>query len=234
MSEPSLQFHECPPTPWGGRYARLLGDSGVFHLRYSDGHLWPILLWVTEAGVVTCRAVQCAATTEMVVAITRIKRILGGEGGGSFVINEYGKVLVPASNGSGQRFLAGRIVGRLLFENPFSPSKPIDLGNREMLENGDRWLLPYIGIPYHLHRESRIYFYQQDDSGGRSIYPSRQDLELVQAIRAVRPHGAVRILVTPGGLVLTKKPSVARTVSEDQWEPVFVGVINTRVWFEEE
>jgi hypothetical protein len=234
MSGVTARFHECQPLVWHGRYARVMGDSGVFHLRYTDSCLWPVLVWETHADIATCRAIACAAAVALVDAVARIKRRFGGEGGGSFLINEYGKVLVPASDGGGQRFLAGRLEGSLLFENPFSPAKPIDLGNREALENGDPWKLPYVGIPYHLHRGGRIYFYQQDELGGRSIYPPQQDFALIRAIRKLRPYGAARILVTPGGLVLTKMPPDGRTLSEDRWEPVFAGAINPKVWFEEE
>ena len=230
----TTQFHACRPTPWHGRYGRVMGDSGVFHLRYTDGRLWPVVLWETEEGAATCRAIECAAALGLVEAVAQIKRSRGGEGGGSFLINEHGKVLVPASDGGGQRFLAGRLDGRLLFENPFRPAEPIDLRDDTRLENGDPWKLPYVGIPYHLHRGGRIYFYQQDESGGRSIYPRQQDFELIHAIRKLRPYGPVRILVTPGGLVLTKLPPDGRTLSEDRWEPVFVGAINPMVWFEEE
>jgi hypothetical protein len=234
MNVASTQFHASRPMPWKGRYGRVMGDRAVFHLRYTNGRLWPVIDWETADGVATCRAIDCPAMLELVAPVARAKRHSGGDGGGSFLINEYGKVLVPASDGRGQRLLAGRLNGRLLFENPFLPDKPFDLGNGELLKNGDPWKLPYIGIPYHLHRSGRIYFYQHDERGGRSIYPPQQDLELVRAIRNVRPYGPVRILVTPGGLVLTKIPFGFRTQSEVCWQPVFVGSIDPNLWFEEE
>jgi hypothetical protein len=234
MNVVTAQFHACPPMPWNGRYGRVMGDSSVFHLRHTGGRLWPVLVWETDAGVATCRAIECTAAAGLVNAVTQAKRYVGGEGGGSFLINEYGKVLVPASDGGGRRFLAGRLSGRLLFQNPFLPAQPIDLGDDEGMKNGDPWNLPYIGIPYHLHRSGSIYFYQQDGFGGRSIYPPQQDFELIQAIRKLRPYGPVRFVVTPGGLVLTKVPSGRRALPEDSWQPVFVGAINPKVWFEEE
>jgi hypothetical protein len=227
-------FQGFRPTQWKGRYGRVMSNRAVFHLRYTDGRLWPVIEWETSDGVATCRAIDCPAIVELVAAVARAKRHVGGDGGGSFLINEYGKVLVPASDGGGQRLLAGRLTGPLLFENPLLPDKPINLGHDEILKNGDPWKLPYIGIPYHLHRRGRIYFYQQDETGGHCIYPPRQDLEWVRAIRNVRPYGPVRILVTPGGLVLTKIPSGLCTQSEDSWQPVFVGSINPSLWFEEE
>ena len=234
MNVVTTQFRACRPVPWSGRYGRVMGDGSVFHLRHINGRLWPVVDWETDVGVATCRAIDCAATVELVDAVARAKRHVGGEGGGSFLINEYGKVLVPASDGGGRRFLAGRLSGKLLFENPFLPDEPIDLGDDKILENGDPWKLPYIGIPYHLHRGGRIYFYQQDESGGRSIYPPQQDFELIRAVRNVRPYGPVRILINPAGLVLTKVSSGIRLQSENYWQPVFVGSINPNLWFEEE
>jgi len=212
----------------------VMGDAAVFHLRYVGGRLWPVLIWETESGTATCRALDSGATRELAAAVERAKRHAGGEGGGSFLINEFGKVLVPASDGDGRRFLAGRLNGRLHFENPFSPQKPIDLGDPKGLKHGDVWNLPYVGIPYHLHRNGRLYFFQYDAQGGRSAYPSQQDFELITAIRNLRPYGAVRILVTSGGLVLTKVPDARNAIPEARWRTVFVGRVNFNRWFEEE
>jgi hypothetical protein len=232
MTVATTEFQEYQPMRWNGRYARVMGDSAVFHLRHTDGRLWPVLVWETDAGVALCRAINCPATIGLVTAVARAKRHAGGDGGGSFLIDEYGRVIVPASDGGGRRFLAGRLNGRLLFENPLFPEEPIDLSDDEILKNGDPWKRPYVGIPYHLHSGGGIYFYQQDEQGGRSIYPPQQDFELIRAIRNLRPYGPVRIVVTPGGLVLTKIPSGIRAQSEDRWQPVFVGTINFNFWFE--
>ena len=53
--------------------------------------------------------------------VNDVKRTHGSGPNGPFYINEYGKVLVPASDGGGRRFLAGRLSGKLLFENLFLP-----------------------------------------------------------------------------------------------------------------
>jgi hypothetical protein len=233
MNVAATYFDKSQPTPWHGRYSRVMGNSSVFHLRHIDGRFWPILVWETGGELALCRAVNCPAAVALADAVARAKRHAGGEGGGSFLIDEYGRVIVPASGGGGRRFLAGQLSGQLLFENPLLPDKPIDLGDDELFENGDPWKLPYIGIPYHLHRCGRIYFYQQDEHGGRVIYPPQQDVELIRSIRKLRPMGPVRIVVTPGGLVLTKIPSGFQA-SEDRWEAVFVGVVNFDTWFEKE
>src|SRR5688572_7591282 len=111
MSVVTTQFQTWPLMPWNGRYARVIGDTSVFHLRHTGGRLWPVLDWETDAGIATCRAVECAAAGELVSAVAKAKRHFGGSGAGSFLINEFGKVLVPASDGAGQRLLAGRLNG---------------------------------------------------------------------------------------------------------------------------
>ena len=141
---------------------------------------------------------------------------------------------MPGSDGNGRRFLAGRVNVPLLFDNPLVPETPIDLGDEGDCDNGDPWNLPYVGIPYHLHRNGRIYFYQYDDQGGRSVHPPRQDLELIRAIRHLRPYGPVRMLVTHCVLVLTKIPTGTLASPDEKWRPVFVGKVNFNFWFEEE
>src|SRR6266536_2257709 len=118
----AAQFDECRPTVWSGRYARIPGDCTVFHLHRIRGRLWPVILLEAD-GRAMCKAVQCDAAAELAESVGRAKRFAGGNGTGSFVINEFGQVLVPASDGSGRRYLAGRLTGRLLFENPFCPDE---------------------------------------------------------------------------------------------------------------
>jgi hypothetical protein len=77
----TTEFQACQPVSWKGRYGRVMGDSSVFHLRYLDGRLWPVLLWETDAGVTSCRAIDCTATGELVHAVAQAKRLAGGEGG---------------------------------------------------------------------------------------------------------------------------------------------------------
>jgi len=234
MSVMTAQFSPCRPTPWNGRYRRVMGDSSVFHLRFIGGRLWPVVLWDTEEGLATCRAVVCGAADGLAEAVARTKRHAGGNGGGSFLVNEFGQVIVPSSDGGRRRFLAGRLHGRLLFENPFLSEEAIDLADDMHLENGDPWKLPYVGVQYNLSRRGSIYFYQEDADGARSIYPPRQDYELIRAIRRVRPSGPVRFIVNLAGLVLTKVPFETCQRSEDCWQPVYVGSINPQLWFEKE
>ena len=228
------QFKACRPTPWAGRYARIPGDNSVFHLRSVGGRLWPTMQWQTEEGIGTCAALPCSAAEQMAQAVEKAKHHAGGGGGGAFVINEFGQVLVPASDGGGRRFLAGQLEGRLLFENPFEPDTPIDLGDTSKSRSGDPWKLPYVGFPYNLNGRSQIYFYRIGEDGGQSVYPQQQDTTLIQSLRRIRRTGPVRFLVNPAGVVLTKRPEGEHWTPEESWEPVYVGRIDPSRWFEKE
>lgn len=234
MSIQTSVFQSIKATEWRGRYARIPGDNTVFHLISINGRMWPTILWDTDDGIGTCAACECSAAAELAQAVEAAKRKLGGTGGGSFVINEFGQVLVPASDGSYRILLAGELKGRLLFENPFDEDAPIDLGDSSYLQPGDPWKLPYVGFPFNLNRSSKIYFYHMDDEGGQSVYPRQQDRSLVQSFRALRRTGAVRFIVNPFGMVLTKCPVQNERSPEEEWQPFYVGRINVNMWFEKE
>jgi hypothetical protein len=234
MKAVAARFYECRPMRWAGRYARIPGDGRVFHLKPVGGDLWPVILWDTDDGRRTCKAVRCDAAAQLAESVARAKRRAGGSGGGAFIINEFGRIIVPASDGRGERYLAGDLDGRLLFENPFYPDEPIDLGDVGHLQPGDPWKLPYIGVPYNLHRGGHVYFYRDDESGGTTVLPPRQDPQLVQALRTVRPRGPVRFIVNPAGIVLAKCPLTDSKCSEEFWQPVFVGSVSHNLWFAKE
>lgn len=196
--------------------------------------MWPAIEWPTEEGTGTCFAVRCAAVEELAEAVERAKRHAGGSGGGSFMINEFGQVLVPDSDGAGRRSLVGQWEGRLLFKNPFDPDDNIDLCDCSRLQPGDPWKLPYVGFPYNLSGRSRIYFYRLDDDGGQSVYPPRQDTNLIEAFRRIRRSGPVRFIVNLAGIVLTKCPEGEKWSADENWQPIFVGRINRNLWFEKE
>lgn len=228
MSIVVSHFEPCRPKIWNGRYSRIPGDTTVFHLHSIDGRLWPVILWDTEEGRATCKAVACESAVALVKAVVSAKRLSGGSAG-SFIINEFGQVIVPSGN---NRYLVGVLRELPQFENPLFPEEPIDLGDTSSLQSGDPWKLPYVGVQYNLHRSSKIYFYQVDGDGGRPVFAPNQDTGLIKAIRAIRPKGAVRIIVNPAGLVLTKQDNGLG--SEESWEPVFVGSIVPSLWFHQE
>jgi hypothetical protein len=230
----AASFHQCRPTPWAGRYARIPGKGTVFHLETVRRRLWPVIHWKIDEDWGICRAVECEAAEQLALAVATAKRHAGGSGGGCFAINEFGKVIVPATDHGGKRYLAGTLHRRLLFHNPFCPDEPIDLGDERHLQPGDPWKLPYVGIPHHLHRDGHIYFYNQDGTGGSKVYPQHQDMQLIRELRSLRPRGPIRFIINPAGLVLTKIPPDTRHRSEERWQPIYVGSVSLTLWFAKE
>ena len=162
------------------------------------------------------------------------KKRLGGHGGGAFIINEFGQVIVPASDNSGRRVLVGEIEGPFYLKNPFDENEIIDLSNTDGLKCGDRWTQPYIGVQYNLSKRSKIYFYRKTNVGGNTEYPVTQDQQLIESLRKIRRYGAARFIVNPFGIVLTKSPLNENWSPEEEWHPVFVGQINDNYWFSKE
>ena len=221
-------FQACEPREWHGRYKRIPGGGTAFHLVTVDNRLWPVIRWAVDGEVATCEARDCDTAAQLAGAVEAAKRKAGGNGSGSFLINEYGQVLVPASDGLGRRFLAGELRGDLLFENPFNENNPINLGDDRGLQCGDPWKLPYVGFQFNLSKRGKICFYRDDEDGRGSVYPDHQDHSLIRAIRSIRPVGAVRFIVNHCGIALTKRDT------HGLWVPYYVGKIDFNIWFEKE
>src|SRR5436305_1549553 len=107
----SVVFNICTPRLWAGRYARIPGDRSVFHVQANGGRWCSVIFWQREDGLGTCVAVDSPTVRQLTAAVTAAKRQLGGTGGGSFQINEFGQVLVPASDNSGRRLIIGELSG---------------------------------------------------------------------------------------------------------------------------
>jgi hypothetical protein len=160
-------------------------------------------------------------------AVNAAKRSLGAPSGGAFLIDEHGRVLVPAHDGvRAAVVVAAECSGPLRFHNAFEPGTTFDLYDDRELEPGDEWNRPYLGLRHNLSGRGQLYFWHEDDSGGRMLYPPAQDDELIDALRALRPYGAVRFLVGPGGVVITKVPP--------NWTPRYVGRVDLATWFPKE
>src|SRR5205085_12559126 len=93
MSE-DFRFIPCHIENWRGRYGRIPGSRSVFHLRYIEGRLWPVIEWHKDGCVGACIAVDSAETRMLSKAVAEAKRFLGGGEAGAFLVNEFGQVLV--------------------------------------------------------------------------------------------------------------------------------------------
>src|SRR6267143_559908 len=117
----AFRFHAAEPKLWTGPYGRIPGETTVLHVRTHPrkGVAWPLALLNQDGDQGSCWAVDGPAVQDLAKAVLRAKRFLGGGGGGEFLVNEFGQVLVPAPTADGRRACAGRLEGALCLENPF-------------------------------------------------------------------------------------------------------------------
>jgi hypothetical protein len=223
----SFDFRKIEPRAWRGRYRRVPGETTAFHVRWLDGRWWPVVEWPRDDGIGTCAMVAESDVQELVDAVNAAKAAQGGPPGGAFLVDEYGRVLVPAGDGAGAAvYVAGECRGVLRFEDPFTPGATFDLYDDSDLEPGDHWDRPYLGIRYQLSRFDELYFWLEGSTGAGKITPPLQDAGLVANLRRVRPYGAVRFLVGPGGVAITKVPPL--------WDARYVGRVDLDTWFQKE
>jgi len=209
-----------PPYEWYGRYRRPAGDESAYHVKNGVINVF----WRDSGYNLECPVIETTPDVRRLAeAVNAAKQAATGNRGGSFVINEFGQVICPVEN-SRDRFLVGEARGDLYFKDPRNDSR-LCL-NKRGLNCGDLWPLPYMGIQYQLHRNNEIYFWYEDEDGGATEYPWKQDLELISNIRNIRRDGPVRFLVNQYGIVLTKKE-----VGPKQWR-TYVGRINYGCWFD--
>lgn len=230
MSGSPCFFTPQSPRVWRGRYTRIPGAGSAFHIRLCNRAWWPVAVWEAGAEIASCPMVTTGPASELARAVNRGKRLLGVAPGGSFVINEFGQVLVPSSAGDGRVALVGEWEGALEFTDPLRGGV-FDLAPAKPMVNGDHWERPYLGVTYHLSFRSEIYFWNHASHGAAKQLPSAQDDDLIDALRAIRPCGAVRFVACCGGLVVTKAPAASRWTT---WEARYVGRIDFNRWFAKE
>ncbi|MBT2989953.1 MAG: hypothetical protein KME65_13445 [Candidatus Thiodiazotropha sp. (ex Ctena orbiculata)] len=230
-----MKFKRIVMRGWKGRYARIPGDASVLHLKWVDGRYRTSIYWSRDDEIATCVATDSAEEMALAEAVSEAKRTMGGNGGGSFQINEFRQVIVPSSQGGMKRLLVGEISGEMGFDYPWEEGYMFDLSDVDGYDSGDIWERPYIGMRFNLSKGSKIYFWQEGREGGQSLYPERQDEELIRKLRAIRSWGAMRFIVNPWGIVLTKRPQQDAWKGDDSaWVPVYVGRINPGNWFKKE
>jgi len=216
---------------WTGRCARIPGERTAFHVRLFQRRWWPFVDWAIGDEIHHCPMVDCPAAAQLAQAVNRGKRALDTPPGGSFLINEYGQILVPRPTGQHRVVMVGEWKGPLQFwDEP--DAETFDLACDNLFEAGDAWGLPYLGIPHHLSIRNEIYFWSEDTHGGAKVLPPMPNDELIDALRAERPSGAVRFIVTYPGHVLTKVP--IRHGRVETWEARYIGRLDYQRWYPKE
>ena len=201
----------------------------MLHVRLLGGHWWPSVEWAVGNETALCPMVDVDSAKDLAEAVNAGKRLLGGSSGGAFLVNEYGQVLVPSPSGEGNVALVGECAGRMVFHDSLTGRGVFDLTEHQDLTLGNPWERPYLGVPYNLSKTSQVYFWQERRAGGWKVTPPVQDDSLIEALRTLRPQGAVRFVVTFGGLVLTKVP--VGNWRNPRWEPQFVRRIDYKRWY---
>jgi len=219
----AFTFQQRQPVRWHGRYRRIEGRESVFHVR-ADNTV--DILWRDGIDEIICPAVMSASLRRLANAINAIKRRFAGCPGGAFIINEFGQVICPVPVSPWERYYVGDCSGAPVFMD--ADGNQFTLNNTHGLKTGDPWRLPYVGIVYNLSARNRIYFAMRRGIDTEFINPPRQDRNLINAIRSIRPSGSVRFIVNPHGIALTKVPNGHR------WKPTYIGRIDYDNWFPKE
>ncbi len=237
-------FYPRKIEKWNGRYGRIEGQDYAFHIKWNNElkKWWICTIKNTQDNRVSCWADYSEQLNKLVEAVNKGKQffVQDHKYGGSFMINEFGQVIVPASDGSRKRAIVGEVRGKILFRDVLT-NELIDLSESSNIKLGDRWNKPYIGMTYHLSKSNRIYFWHNMQDGGRSEYLTKSYDELINKIRALKKYGSARFLVNPYGIVLTKISKYSSHEGElmdnvifEEWIPVFVCKINYKYWFAKE
>jgi hypothetical protein len=208
------------PTEYKGYYNKIEGSTTTFHVN-RDNRVY--IKWNDNSLGYTLESdLKSKISIELGDRINSIKESMTGNPGGSFVINEFGRIISPIRN-SNKRFLIGTLDGIPKFHHPYT-DKLFTLENDENLKLGDEWNKPYVGVIYNLHNENGIYRAYVTQDTKKFIYLKTKYLELENNLRALRYSGPVRFIVNLHGIVLTK-------VND---KPVYVMKIDYIKWFEDD
>ena len=227
-----FSFLPIQPRRWTGRYARIPGEATAFHVHLLRNRWTASVKWVIGNETAQCPMVDSDSAEALADAVNAGKGLLGGSAGGAFLVNEHGQVLVPSPSGNGKVAFVGECSGPMAFNDSFACGGLFDLNDDQGLTLGDAWDLPYLGIPHHLSRANELYFWHERGGDSWKDTPPSQDYSLIDALRTLRPQGAVRFVVGIGGLVLTKVR--VGNWQEPRWESRFVGRIDYMRWYPKE
>jgi len=226
MPRVAPRFRAIGPKEWSGSYKRIPGTDTAYHVKAGRVQC-PWKRTPDELG--WCDIVESAAAYDLARAVREGKRFFGYSGGGSFLINEHGQVLVPSPSGDGRQALVGEWTGPLEFVDPWGGGI-FDLADDQGLELGRSWPWPYIGVPHQLSKWDELYFWC--NKLALKVTPPRQDPRLIEWLRTLRPCGPVRFITLPGGFALTKVPE--RAGGRMLRKAVYVGPLNFDCWFPKE
>lgn len=215
---------------WSGRYARIEGGENVFHIRYFKNLDWWICIEKRLRDEIKIfLAAPNKNLNKLMTHLNHAKKLLNGQFGGEFIINEFGQVIVPSAKINGKRVLIGRLENIEKFYFFDIDNKAVfTLSDIRGMKLGSFWDKPYIGVPYNLSWKNEIYFWRKyEDYGYKEILQKKYD-HLIKNLRNLRKKDSIRFIVNPCGVVLTK------IQINGIWQPVFVQKIDYNQWFDKE
>jgi len=218
----AINFIRLTPEEWKGFYRIPVGKVSKFHAK-ADGSL--IFEWRDGGFHFECEAEEDSGVDKLITAVNDLKISKAGQPGGSFIINEFGHVIVPYFGQDGEPpILIGKCDGEIFFENPWDDDSLLSLDTP--LSCGDQWELPYIGIKFNLSNKDKIHFIKEDHAGQKKYYLGNNYDELVHNIRKIRPWGGCSFIVNPHGHVIIKKKV------GPIWKPYYVCQIDYSKWYD--
>ncbi len=134
-------------VPYTWNLPRNVSRDAKYAVRRNKGRMEVGLLFRTDYGEEW--TMSTAAHPELVQMVNAVKMEISGNPGGSFYINEYRQVIVPAADGSDSYYYAGEYHQDLefLFEGKTVSSRAVASDGRP-LKPGDTWEGVHPGIPY--------------------------------------------------------------------------------------
>ena len=90
----------CNINPWCGRYNRIPGQTTTFKIKFSieKQAFWPMVEWNNFEEILFCSVCEASGgIKDLVEAVNKAKIRISRRPGGTFLINEFGQVIVPSS-----------------------------------------------------------------------------------------------------------------------------------------
>ncbi len=210
---------------WEGRYRKIVGRKTSFSAVHGGVRVCWVDPWAGDGAELTSM-LRGEDAAELNERVRWAKGQLGQRGGGSFLITEYGRVLVPVYDtqvASRNVWCAGTWTGPLVFDNPLTGAE-FDLYNVDELKPGDKWNGPYIGLLHTMWPSDEIGMQRRGRNGWD--WPHVGDVRIANALREIRGNGTngwARVITGPGGVAITR---------DQELMAYFVGKIDLRYWFD--
>jgi|TARA_B100000315_G_C14487395_1_gene545836 hypothetical protein len=169
---------------------------------------------------------------ELVKMVNDVKTSLGQPPNGSFYINEYKQVIVPAV-GTEKYYLAGTYERPLefKFESKIISGEPVDLDGNP-INPGDNWFGPHVGIPYVLCAGAKDIRYTtkprpnvEKDIKLSNVIGKESAKSVAGKIRSCKGYEGGRFYVNEFCSIF------APIQADDEFKYIYIGKLNLQQWF---